>query len=185
MSTMSTASSKLRNLKEFLSSTRSLSTAQSQIQVNQLNPSSNNARLEQGDSSFKKGAGKNRKSPKNSMSLFNIMSATSKEGSKQGSHRGRPVSVAFDDLDSSYSYSSRSPPTKSISMFGLAPSDESAVHSPASAFNYNNQCGASRGNLSSRNFATRLFHNIRSKFRKRRRDRSKIVDSKSSDFGEL
>lgn len=158
---------KFRSLKELLSSTRN------------LNHQSNEGGLKrspQASVNFRSSI----RNAKNSISLFNLLSPSGGERiNTPDIDFERPVSMALDD-QYGYAYDDRDTAprrlhhnTKSTSMYGLTPSD------PPLKMDSSNLHPAP----STRNLAARLFYNLRSKFRRRRRDRSKIVDSKSVEFG--
>lgn len=163
------SNSKFRSLKEFLSSTRNLN-------HHHQNYESSLKKSPHSGSSFRSSI----RNTKNSISLFNLLAASS--GSANSAGNGgfeRPISMALDD-QYGYAYEDReiAPrsllPTKSVSMYGLGPEDTSPSTDSSNL----------HPSPSTRNLAARLFYNLRSKFKKRRRDRNnKIVDSKSTDFG--
>jgi len=127
--------------------------------------------------------------PPKTISLINLRSSKNRfPAEKQYSKREplyeqiRPVSTAFDDIDSDNhnDYSQY----KSKSMYGLCENTE-ADEDTSYTTKANSTDSRSYGNIPARNLALRFFQTIRSKFKKRRRDlNNKIVDSKStSDFG--
>lgn len=158
--------SRFRSLKEFLSSTRSL---------NHQNYESNNIKKPPHSTSNMRSSIRN---TKNSISLFNLIAASGGNGASGNGDFERPISMALDD-QYGYAYEDRDAtprrllPNKSVSMYGLAPIDTSS----------NSESSNLHPSTSTRNLAARLFYNLRSKFRRRRRDRNKIVDSKSTEFG--
>ena len=187
------ATSKLRNLKDFLSSTRSLS------QHNQGQSSSSHAHSHyhqkhvnsRKNSHVSNVSGSGEAGRSNlSVSLFDLVDPPLCSS--------RPTSMAFSGHSygsGQLAYNSSTQPTHqgSVSMYGLAIGGSSGTLGDEGygARAEGDQAQASSVAdtrptvLSSKNPALRLFYTIRSKFRRRKRDRiNKIVDSKSTnDFG--
>ncbi|CAL8126780.1 unnamed protein product [Orchesella dallaii] len=160
---VSSASSKLKSLKEFLVSTRSLN--HQNYDANLKKPQHSTSKLR---SSIR--------NTKNSISLFNLIAASGNERDSNTGDLERPISMALDE-QYGYAYEDRdiTPrllPNKSVSMYGLTPIDSCS----------NTDGSTLHPTSSTRNLAARFFNNLRSKFRRRRRDRNKIVDSKSTEF---
>lgn len=162
------SNSKFRSLKEFLSSTRNLQNHENSLK-----------KQPHSSTSFRSSI----RNTTNSISLFNLIAASG--GSDRISSPNaindheRPMSMALDD-QYGYAYDDREIAprrlhhnNKSVSMYGLTPTDVSPTVDSSNL----------HPTTSTRNLAARLFYNLRSKFRRRRRDRNKIVDSKSMDFG--
>ncbi|CAG7833933.1 unnamed protein product [Allacma fusca] len=152
---LSGASAKLRSLKELLSSTISLSQSQG---TSASGSSSGNIIVKQ--------------RTQNSISLFNLKDTVAISNGPHSSQTcGRPISMTVSNLENCGFNSGES---KSVSMYGLV---DVADRSPRSLQ------ASLQSSSNSKNPAVRLFYTIRSKFRKHRRDRNKILDSKSVDFG--
>lgn len=156
------ATAKLRNLKDFLSSTRSMNSGPG--------PSSPNSSYHQNKRRNSKGSPTGSGMPPvSSISLFDLVEPCS-----------RPSSVTLSALANGGSHavgSFNQNSTTSVSMYGLASVDMSNCPGSSSTNSRPNPT------IPSKNPAVRLFYTIRSKLRRRRERLSKNVDSKSTDFG--